>query len=348
MDYFKRVAKRSATRFWANNVTREEAELAIGAGAVGCTQNPAFIDRVLKSRADGAYVKAFFDGYLMKKNDDDEAISCLQVELIKNISEYFFPMFEKSGGKNGFVSIQANPFHENRDTIWSNAYSGREAAKNIIIKIPATKEGIAAMRVLVRERVPVLATEVMSMDQLIHLCRMYREETAGLKAPAPFYYAHITGIFDEHMIESARLQGTQIDRDVLWHGSFILARKMVQYVRENGLNLLYMAGGARGLHHFSEMVGVDGSITINWAGTADKLIAADPPVTDHFSAAISYAVVDELIQKMPDFKKAYEPGSLSEDDFEYFEPVVRFRNIFEKGWQSVRDYAVERRKELKC
>jgi len=37
-DYFKRVSPAHSTKFWINNVTREEARLAIEAGAVGCTQ----------------------------------------------------------------------------------------------------------------------------------------------------------------------------------------------------------------------------------------------------------------------------------------------------------------------
>ena len=35
--YFHRVHAQTPTRFWINNVTREQAHLAIEAGAVGCT-----------------------------------------------------------------------------------------------------------------------------------------------------------------------------------------------------------------------------------------------------------------------------------------------------------------------
>jgi len=38
--YFHHVQAQTMTRFWINNVTREETRLAIEAGARGCTQNP--------------------------------------------------------------------------------------------------------------------------------------------------------------------------------------------------------------------------------------------------------------------------------------------------------------------
>ena len=40
----------------------------------------------------------------------------------------------------------------------------------------------------------------------------------------------------------------------------------------------FISGGARGLHHFTEMVGADAVVTINWQGTADTLIQQDPVV----------------------------------------------------------------------
>jgi hypothetical protein len=51
-------------------------------------------------------------------------------------------------------------------------------------------------------------------------------------------------------------------------------------------------------------------VTINWKGTADALLRADPPVVSAFSAATPYAVLDELLAKVPDFLTAWTPGSL--------------------------------------
>lgn len=45
-DYFHRVAALTPTKMWINNVTPQEAEWAIAAGAMGCTQNPAYTPKM--------------------------------------------------------------------------------------------------------------------------------------------------------------------------------------------------------------------------------------------------------------------------------------------------------------
>ena len=52
-DYFKRVQEKTATKFWINNVTQEQARLAIEAGARNCTQNPTYSWKILNSKTDG-------------------------------------------------------------------------------------------------------------------------------------------------------------------------------------------------------------------------------------------------------------------------------------------------------
>jgi len=47
--YFHRVAAQTTTRLWINNPTGEEADLAIEAGAIGCTTNPAYCARLLRN-----------------------------------------------------------------------------------------------------------------------------------------------------------------------------------------------------------------------------------------------------------------------------------------------------------
>ena len=46
-NHFERVRELTPTKFWVNNVTPTEAQLGIGAGATGCTQNPSYIWKML-------------------------------------------------------------------------------------------------------------------------------------------------------------------------------------------------------------------------------------------------------------------------------------------------------------
>ena len=334
--YFKEVMRLTPTRFWINNVTRRQAELAIAEGAVGATQNPAYLSKVLDSEDDGAYLKEMAFPLIEQYESIDDVIAELQRQAIAGICKRFERLFDQTGGRLGLVSIQANPFAENTTTILDNAEKSLSLARNFIIKIPATKDGLAAIGQLIANKVPVLATEVMSIDQILDILKARDENIRGLKDPAPLWIAHINGIFDEQMSEDVKRAGTDIEKDVLRQASLLLARKFRSVMREYASDAQYMAGGARTLEHFTDWVGVDGAVTINWKGTADKLIERDGPVTDVFNAPSSYLAIDKLIEKLPGFAKAWIPGSMKVEEYEYFSPVVRFRNSFEKGWISAR------------
>ncbi len=344
MDYFKRVAKHTPTRFWVNNATRAQARLAVEAGASGCTQNPAYLSKLIGSGDDGAYLDDMTDALLREIPDDNELVAELQRRAVGNICGVFRGVFEATGGREGLVSIQADPFREDPETILGNARRMRSSAPNAIIKVPATKGGLEAVGALVSERVPVLVTEVMSVSQWLDACGIYASRGKCLKDPAPYWIAHITGIFDEQICESAVRDGIGISPDALSQASLILARRIHGYLRERGEEgVHYLAGGARGLHHFTWMVGAPGGVTINWTGTADRLLGQDPPVVDVFNAPSLPSLTDELLEKSPEFRKAYFPGMLRPEEYESFGPVVRFRRQFEKGWTEALAYVASRR-----
>ena len=343
MNYFHRVSNATATRFWVNNVTRKEAELAIEAGAAGCTQNPAYLAKVIQSQDDGEYIRALLKNILAQTPDDNEAVAELQRRVIAGICHAFEPMYRESHGEKGLVSIQADPFHEDTATILDNAEKSLAMADNFLIKIPATLSGIPAMETLLKKGAAVLATEVMSIDQMIDVCEMHKRCEQEVGRALPLYFAHINGIFDDYLIEACQREGIQLCPDALANASFALAKKMHAVMRERRYSARYMAGGARGLHHFKEMVGVNGAVTINWGGTADKLVALDEPVFDRFSAPTLTGLLDELLEKVPDFRKAYTPGSLTPEAYEHFGPVVKFRDMFEAGWEKAIQIAKESR-----
>jgi len=87
-------------------------------------------------------------------------------------------------------------------------------------------------------------------------------------------------------------------------------------------------------------------ITINWVGTADKLIEQDPPVVYRLFNPVQQRVIDELLEKLPDFKKGYLEDGLPVEEFEDFGPVQLFKGAFTKSWRRVLDIIKERRPQL--
>ena len=215
-----------------------------------------------------------------------------------------------------------------------------------MVKVPVTEDGLKAISVLLREGTPINATEVMAVHQAIDLCQVYEEATKDMeKAPVTFY-SHIAGIFDEHMAAYVKENNVDIDSDVVWQAGIAVAKKVYQMTKAHWPSVGLISGGARGLHHFTEMVGADGVVTINWNGTADKLIEQDATVVQRFLQPTPHEVVDELYQKIPEFRKAYFYSEIDPSEYEEYGPVVRFRNSFEEAWACAREFVKERRAEL--
>jgi transaldolase len=86
--------------------------------------------------------------------------------------------------------------------------------------------------------------------------------------------------------------------------------------------------------------------TINWEGTADRLLEQDPPVVYRLFNPVPQKVIDELIEKLPDFKRGFQEDGLEIEEFEDFGPVRLFRSAFIKSWKRVLDLISEHRKKL--
>lgn len=344
--YFKRVQKKTPTKFWINNVTREEAILSIDAGAVGCTQNPSYTWKMLQ-KENPMYVDGLLKPILKQTDDDSEALTLLQRALVKEIAECFMPLYTASHGKEGYVSIQGDPFRESTETIIRTARLNREASPNIMVKIPAVPEGIEAIRILASEGVPINATECMAARQVVDVCEAYVDATCDMERPAPLYFSLITGIYDEYLHKQVQNEKIDIDQDALWQAGITVAKKVYELVRQRSYPCGFISGGARGMHHFTEMVGAEACVTINWKGMADELLARDLPVVQRFHAATPHSVIDELSEKLVDFRRAYYINSISPEEYDDFGPVKLFRSSFEDAWTNALEYIANARREQK-
>lgn len=334
--YFHRVAALTPTKFWINNPTRDEARRAVEQGAVGCTNNPSYAQKMLDHPEEGAHARAFLEQVVAEVEDDDRAVIVHQARLVKEIAEIFRPIYEESGGQHGHVSIQGDPIRdEDVDLIVEQSIENRKTSPNIACKIPTTEAGLAAMEQLVPRGTPLNATEIFAVNQMTTLCDTY-ERLAGESGQRPtLYMSHIAGIYDEFLKNYVREHDVDINPDILWQGGLAVARKVYRIMKERGYSAVFVGGGARGLQHFTEMVGGDVCITINWRGTADQLLEQDPPVVERLFNPVPDYVIDELLEKLPDFRRGYLDDGLAVEEFEGFGPVQLFRSGFVKSWERV-------------
>jgi len=344
MRYFLRVQDLTPTKFWINNPTREEADWAIKEGAMGCTCNPAYCGKMFFDRPEEKdYVSGVLDEVIKEVDSVSAAEEELQRRLVGVIAEKFMPIYKKYPHEHGYVSIQGDPIHEDDPVVViREARKNRAVSENICCKIPTTESGLEAMQTLVAEDTPINATEVFAIQQALDLCELYEKVSKESGKKPKFYISHITGIYDEYLQEVAEQDNIDISPDILWQAGMVIARKLYRIYMDRGYNVTFVGGGARGIQHFTEMVGGDVCVTINWKGTADKLLEMDPPVVERIQMPTPDYVVEELLEKLPDFRRGYEEGAIKAEEYEDFGPVVKFRNSFIKYWNPLLEEARKR------
>lgn len=332
--YFHRVAALTPTKMWINNVTKEETDLAIDAGAMGCTQNPSYTWKMLNHPDYKEFSMSLLRETLKETDDDNEVECILQRKLVKAIGEKFMKVYDATDGKHGYVSIQGDPIHEeSAQVIIDEGRKNREMSPNIMIKIPATEAGIEAMDTLIKENTPINATEVMGVSQAVEVCEMANKIRKEYKVNPPIYVSLITGIYDEWLHKEVEKLGIEINPDILYQAGMVIAKKVYRILHDREYKVGFIGGGVRGFQHFTEMVGGDVCITMNWGGTVDKLIEMNPPVVSRLFNPVQDEVLDRLLDQVPGFRQAYMENGLTTKEYEDFGPVEYFRNMFVDAWK---------------
>lgn len=346
-SYFIRVSEQTPTMFWINNPTRRQADMALEHGALGCTNNPSYTQKMLDHPEEKEYATRLLDESIRENKNDWETAEIFQRKMVKPIAEKFMPLFKMSGGQHGYVSIQGDPINEDDENIViRDAYANSKLSPNICCKIPTTVSGLKAMETMIMENIPINATEIFGVSQFVAICETYERISKKLGKKPMFYMSHIAGIYDDFLSNYVMENKVDISPDVLHQAGLAVARKVYALMTEREYPCVFIGGGARGLHHFTEMVGGKVCITINWEGTADRLIEQNPPVVYRIFNPVPEKVIDELLEKLPDFKRGYLPDGLEPEEFENFGPVQLFRSFFVTSWKRAMERVKERRAVL--
>ena len=341
--YFAQLSAETPTRVWVNNPTVDEIGLALEQGAVGCTTNPAFGGGLLRRVPDE--IRPIIAECVGATADDAVAADLVQRRLVARIAERFRPLFDASGGRAGFVSIQGAPEADtDAEEIVAEARAGRAIAPNVAPKIPATIPGLTAFETIVAEGSPAIVTEVFSLAQLVDTCERYVAVTERTGVRPPFFISPITGIFGDHLkavaarVESAAgaaaSNAAVASAGDMEFAGVALSRACQALVEERGYPVTLLCGGARIPFDLTGLVGADLHATINWSTFAEVL--ADPsPFTKGIDEPIDPAVLERLAATFDDVRRAMVLDGLTAEEFEEFGPVQHFRNNFIAGWRQV-------------
>jgi transaldolase len=213
-------------------------------GLKGVTSNPAIFQKAIAGSTD--YDEAIRTLALAGKSIE-EIYQVLTVEDVQQAADLFRPVYDRAGGRDGFISLEVNP-HLAQDTegtikearhLWQ--VLGRP---NVLIKVPATKEGLPAIRELIREGINVNVTLLFGLPRYREVAEAY---IAGLEARAvqgrplnpvasvaSFFLSRIDVLLDPRLEKLAAAGGPQAQgaRDLIGEAAIASAKVAYTIYRE--------------------------------------------------------------------------------------------------------------------
>ena len=178
-------------RLWLDNISREllssgtlaryVAELSV----TGLTSNPTIFEHAISRSAD--YNDAIAASAALGASDESIFFD-LALDDLRRAADIFRPIFDASGGVDGWVSLEVSPLlaHDATNTInAARELHARAARPNLFIKIPGTPAGIGAIEQAIFDGVPVNVTLLFSREHYLAAAEAYmrgieRRINAGL------------------------------------------------------------------------------------------------------------------------------------------------------------------------
>ncbi|MGA2209881.1 MAG: transaldolase [Acidimicrobiales bacterium] len=163
---------------WIDNLKRSYisggrlSEL-IAEGIRGLTSNPTIMAKAIESGTD---YDEQFAAVLREHDDVDAAYWDLVVTDVTDALDLFAPLYHSSGGGDGFVSIEVAPALA-RDTDGTTEAARqlheRIQRPNVLVKIPATAEGLPSIRQMIAEGRSINVTLIFSIERYEEVIEAY-------------------------------------------------------------------------------------------------------------------------------------------------------------------------------
>lgn len=158
---------------WFDNIHRRMLEqgelqhLVEADGLRGVTSNPTIFQKAIGGS--DAYDSAIADALATQPGLDAEGLFMhLAVADIRAAADVLRPVWEQTDGADGFVSMEVSPelaWDTERTITQARELYGRIDRPNVMIKVPATREGLPAIETLIAEGISVNVTLLFSVQR---------------------------------------------------------------------------------------------------------------------------------------------------------------------------------------
>ena len=323
------MTQTTPTCLWNDSAAIDELKYSIEHGAVGATCNPVIAVSVLKQNlaAWQPRIQALMDA--MPTATEDEIGWRVVEQMSASAAELLKPIFDEHRGRNGRLSIQTDPRnYRNPEAMVEQAVHFSELAPNMIVKIPVTRAGIPAIEEATYRGVSINATVSFSLPQCIAvaeavergLCRREKEgkEIASMGPVCTI----MVGRLDDWLKVVAERDQLSVDPGHLEWAGVAVFKKAYKIFQERGYRLRLLSAAFRNHMHWSEFIGGDVVISPP-SGWQKRYNASDITVANRIDTPVDPKILHTLESKFADFRRAYEEGGLSVDEFDAFPPSAR-------------------------
>lgn len=207
----------------------------------GVTSNPSiFHNAIAKSKDyDSALIPMAWSGW-----STERIFTRLAVEDIRAAADLFQPLYLQTNGGDGYVSLEVNPYlaKDTQGTL-------REARRlwemvqrpNLMIKIPATAEGIPAIREAIADGINVNVTLIFSLQRYAEVMDAYltgleRRLAAGqpigmLASVASFFVSRLDVKVDDRLNQLVEQEGANAEKALHLLGKAAIANAKLAYAQ---------------------------------------------------------------------------------------------------------------------
>src|SRR5437660_2954649 len=164
---------------WLDNITRDLLDSGTlktyidDLSVTGLTSNPTIFNHAIKNSS--AYSAAIRTKFAQDRSAE-ELFFELALEDLTQAAELFRPIYDRTNGVDGWVSLEVSPLlaHDTASTLAAAEELHLRAGRpNLLIKIPGTKEGLPAIEEAIFAGIPINVTLLFSREQYVAAAEAY-------------------------------------------------------------------------------------------------------------------------------------------------------------------------------
>jgi len=257
------------------------------------------------------------------------------------VQKCYIPSTKKTEKRAGYISIQTNAkFYRDTEKMINQAVHFSKLADNMMVKMPMTAEGVAAIEECTYKGVNINATVSFSVSQAISVAEGVKrgmERRAAEGQDNSFLFPCCTimiGRVEDWLKEVIEKEDIIIDPQALVMSGIAVFKNAYRIYKERGYHTRLLAAAFRHHHHWSELIGGDVSLTIppNWIRS---YIKSDITVENRMDTPVDTKLVAQLQKHFTDFNKAYELDGLKPEEFDDYGATRRTLMQFLNGYDKV-------------